>query len=92
MARRLPAGTLVHGPPCAGKLDRGRARACDTLAVPHLPTRYPVSAPPLRRRGLAPALYPVVAGRVPHESPRDLAAECGVSHETIRQLADRTWR
>jgi hypothetical protein len=52
----------------------------------------PVSAasPPLQQRPRLPrSSYPTIAERARHESLRDLAAEYGVSHETIRAVVRR---
>ena len=60
------------------------------------PAYYPLDSPPAapapppqRRPRLDPARYPEIATRARHESLRALAAEYGVSHETIRAVVRR---
>ena len=59
-----------------------------SAAPPVAPAR-PTPAPPRQRPRLTCAVWPEIAGRAPYESLRDLAAEYGVSHETIRTIARR---
>ena len=71
----------------------------DGVRAVRFPTYSPVSAPELpaqaamrpkqQRPRLDCSLWPVIAERARHESLRDLAAEYGVSHETIRAVVRR---
>ncbi len=45
--------------------------------------------PPQQQPQIDPALWPEIAERAQHESLRDVAAEYGVSHETIRAIVRR---
>jgi hypothetical protein len=54
--------------------------------TPHAPV------PPQKCPALSPDTWPIIAERAKHESLRDLAAEYGVSHETIRAITLRTQR
>jgi hypothetical protein len=64
------------------------------------PARFPTGLPPVvaeeeyvppqHRPRLDRALVPAIAERARCESLRDLAAEYGVSHETIRAVVRRT--
>jgi hypothetical protein len=50
----------------------------------------PAAAPPPQHRPRLPhSSYPAIAERARHESLRDLAAEYGVTHETIRAVVRR---
>ena len=53
------------------------------------PPRAPRRALPQHTPRIDPSSWPVIAERVRHESLRDLAAEYGVSHETIRAIVRR---
>lgn len=53
---------------------------------PAVPTPATAPIPPQQRPRLPRSCYPIIDERARHESLRDLAAEYGVSHETIRAL------
>ena len=54
--------------------------------------RVTPATPAQHRPHLDPARWPEVAERAPHASLRHLAAEYGVSHETIRTIVRRQAR
>src|SRR5207302_612083 len=77
-------------------------REIDVVHPPLIPFLYPERvlrarrrraagryAPEARPARLPPELWPVIAERARYESLRDLAAEYGVSHETIRAIVPR---
>ncbi len=83
-----------------GRTNGGRVRERYTPAATVFPSRFPVPAPPTRssttppvpqqhRPRLAPERWSEIAERAQYESLRDLAAEYGVSHETIRAVVQR---
>ncbi len=53
------------------------------------PPLKPLTRPKQQCARLDSALWPTIAARAEHESLRDLAAEYGVSHETIRAVVRR---
>ena len=57
--------------------------------APAVPTPTTAPIPPQQRPRLPRNLYPAIAERARYESLRDLAAEYGVSHETIRAIVRR---
>ncbi len=57
--------------------------------LPALPAAAPEPPPRQKRPHLSPALWPEIAERARSASLRDLAAEYGVSHETIRAVVRR---
>ena len=56
---------------------------------PVVPTLTAAPIPPQRRPRLPRSSYPTIAERARYESLRELAAEYGVSHETIRAIVRR---
>ena len=63
--------------------------------APEAPSPAAVPPPRQQRPRLPRNLYPIIAERARHESLRDLAAEYGVSHETVRAIVRRVgaqWR
>ncbi len=84
---------------CQGR-DRGsdgdRVREIDVVAPPLVSFLHPyavLEAPrpcaPQHRPRRARDYWPEIAARARYESLRELAAECGVSHETIRAVVRR---
>ena len=64
--------------------DRATTAFYGVAAItPHVPV------PPQKCPALPPDTWPTIAERSRHESLRDLAAEYGVSHETIRAVVRR---
>ncbi len=57
--------------------------------MPAPPPTTPTPTLPQKRPQLSQRLWPEIAQRAQHESLRDLAAEYGVSHETIRAIVRR---
>ena len=79
-------------------VDQDRVQYASAIPPAALfPAYYPVPAlsvapepPPRQKRlHLSPALWPEIAERARSASLRDLAAEYGVSHETIRAVVRR---
>ena len=72
----------------------GMAVFPDYYLGPFAPEAPPPAAliPPQQRPRLPRSSYPAIAERARHESLRDLAAEHGVSHETIRAIVRRVGR
>ncbi len=73
--------------------DGGPVREIDVVEPPLVPFLYPseaLEATPRRPLQCRPRLphdcWPAIAERAQYESLRDLAAEYGVSHETIRTI------
>jgi hypothetical protein len=56
---------------------------------PVVPTPTTAPIPPQQRPRLPRSCYAAIAERARYESLRDLAAEYGVSHETIRAIVRR---
>ncbi len=79
-ARRLSGGS-------DGEQTRGY-KLPDTHFSVDMPVALP--RPPQHQPQVAPALWAEIAERARHESLRDLAAEYGVSHQTISNIVKRT--
>ncbi len=71
--------------------DGSRIREYKLPPVLYFPVAIPVAlpVPPQQQPQLAPVLQAEIAARARHESLRALAAEYGVSHETIRTILQR---
>ena len=74
----------------SGGVRAVRFPAYSPVFAPELLT-MDVTRPKQQRPRLDRSLWPVIAERARRESLRDLAAEYGVSHETIRAVVRRAW-
>ena len=76
---------------CTRGSDRDQLREYNLPPVDYFPVESPVmlQRPVQQRPHLDPARWPEIAERAKRESLRHLAAEYGVSHETIRAIPDR---
>ena len=87
----------VTGVECATATREGRGLAGRAVVpayylgpfVPSAPSPAAALPPPQQRPRLSRSAYPTIAERSRYESLRDLAAEYGVSHETIRAIVRR---
>ena len=99
--RYVPIPGRINSTRCPVKAERagstgvGSASSIPPAAL--FPTHYPVPALPVapeppphqKRPQLSPTVWPEIAERARDASLRDLAADYGVSHETIRTIVGR---